>query len=147
MSAPKRLLIVHHTQSGNTGRLAAAARAEGVELAGVVTGPLDPTAVPDALAGADAVPLFYKTGLARLAGFPTRMAEALGCGVPVVVNGDSGEVAAIVAEHPGEFFAVVSEVFFEAPLVLQARFPAVYDQLVRFYGLDPAARAGSKAGA
>ena len=24
MSAPKRLLIVHHTQSGNTGRLAAA---------------------------------------------------------------------------------------------------------------------------
>ncbi len=29
------------------------------------------------------------------------------------------------AEHPGEFFAVVSEVFFEAPLVLQARFPAV----------------------
>ena len=51
------------------------------------------------------------------------------------------------AEHPGEFFAVVSEVFFEAPLVLQARFPAVYDQLVRFYGLDPAARAGSKAGA
>jgi len=51
------------------------------------------------------------------------------------------------AEHPGEFFAVVSEVFFEDPLVLHRRFPAVYDQLVRFYGLDPAARAGSKAGA
>lgn len=97
-AAQPGLEVALHTRE-DTGRLAAAARAEGVELAGVVTGPLDPTAVPDALAGADAVPLFYKTGLARLAGFPTRMAEALGCGVPVVVNGDSGEVAAIVAEH------------------------------------------------
>ncbi len=45
------------------------------------------------------------------------------------------------AEHPGEFFAVVSEAFFETPHVLKARFPAVYVQLSLFYGLDPAARA------
>lgn len=50
------------------------------------------------------------------------------------------------AEHPGEFFAVVSEVFFEDPLVLHRRFPAVYDQLVHFYGMDPAARAAAAAG-
>ncbi len=44
------------------------------------------------------------------------------------------------AEHPGEFFAVVSEVFFEAPHVLQQRFPQVYAQLALFYGVDPAQR-------
>ncbi|MCV2216267.1 zinc-dependent peptidase [Thauera sp. Sel9] len=44
------------------------------------------------------------------------------------------------AEHPGEFFAVVSEVFFEAPHVLQRRFPQVYAQLALFYGVDPAQR-------
>ena len=49
-------------------------------------------------------------------------------------------------EHPGEFFAVVSEVFFEDPLVLRGRFPAVYDQLVHFYGMDPAARAAPTSG-
>ena len=50
------------------------------------------------------------------------------------------------AEHPGEFFAVVSEVFFEDPLVLRGRFPALYDQLVHFYGMDPAARAAPTSG-
>jgi len=50
------------------------------------------------------------------------------------------------AEHPGEFFAVVSEVFFEDPLVLRGRFPAVYDQLMHFYGMDPAARAAPTSG-
>ncbi len=42
------------------------------------------------------------------------------------------------AEHPGEFFAVASEAFFETPGVLQAHYPAVYEQFVRYYGLDPA---------
>jgi hypothetical protein len=41
------------------------------------------------------------------------------------------------AETPGEFFAVVSEHFFEAPAELQAEMPAVYDQLTRFYRRDP----------
>ncbi len=43
------------------------------------------------------------------------------------------------AEHPGEFFAVASEAFFETPLALQARYPEVYRQLARYYRLDPAA--------
>ncbi|MDR1229627.1 MAG: zinc-dependent peptidase [Azoarcus sp.] len=42
------------------------------------------------------------------------------------------------ATHPGEFFAVASEAFFETPLSLRAAFPAVYAQLSAYYGLDTA---------
>lgn len=53
---------------------------------------------------------------------------------------DAGEETALdpyATEHPGEFFAVASEAFFETPGALQAAFPAVYAQLSLFYGLDP----------
>jgi hypothetical protein len=43
------------------------------------------------------------------------------------------------AEHPAEFFAVASEAFFETPAPLAHEYPAVYEQLSRFYRLDPAA--------
>jgi len=43
------------------------------------------------------------------------------------------------AEHPAEFFAVMSEAFFETPEVLRDEYPAVYERLSRFYGQDPAA--------
>ena len=58
-----------------------------------------------------------------------------------VDRGVDTEIDPYGAEHPAEFFAVVSEAFFEAPPVLKRRFPAVYEQLCLFYGLDPAARA------
>jgi hypothetical protein len=58
-----------------------------------------------------------------------------------VDRGQETEIDPYGAEHPGEFFAVVSEAFFETPHVLKARFPAVYAQLSLFYDLDPAARA------
>lgn len=38
------------------------------------------------------------------------------------------------AEAPEEFFAVTSEYFFEQPEVLRAAYPAVFEQLARFYG-------------
>ena len=44
------------------------------------------------------------------------------------------------AQAPEEFFAVLSEVFFEQPLPLRALWPDVYAQLARFYRQDPAAR-------
>jgi Mlc titration factor MtfA (ptsG expression regulator) len=44
------------------------------------------------------------------------------------------------AESPGEFFAVASETFFEAPEILQTAYPALYAQMSRFYRQDPAAR-------
>ncbi len=44
------------------------------------------------------------------------------------------------AENPGEFFAVMSEAFFETPDVLQAEYPALYENLAGFYRQDPARR-------
>jgi Mlc titration factor MtfA (ptsG expression regulator) len=44
------------------------------------------------------------------------------------------------AESPGEFFAVVSEAFFELPESVRGAYPEVYDQLVAFYRQDPHAR-------
>ncbi|SFL07105.1 hypothetical protein SAMN05216302_102946 [Nitrosomonas aestuarii] len=44
------------------------------------------------------------------------------------------------AESPAEFFAVLSEGFFESPLIIQQHFTAVYEQLVLFYRQDPAKR-------
>jgi len=42
------------------------------------------------------------------------------------------------AEHPAEFFAVISEAFFEDPGETRRRYPDVYDQLKLFYRQDPA---------
>jgi Mlc titration factor MtfA (ptsG expression regulator) len=47
------------------------------------------------------------------------------------------------AEHPAEFFAVMSEEFFTDPLTLRDEFPALYRQLALFYRQDPAARLGA----
>lgn len=44
------------------------------------------------------------------------------------------------AETPGEFFAVLSEVFFDSPQVLRGFYPQVYAQLKAFYRQDPAGR-------
>lgn len=41
------------------------------------------------------------------------------------------------AHAPGEFFAVVSEAFFETPRALRRTYPEVYAQLALFYRLDP----------
>jgi len=45
------------------------------------------------------------------------------------------------SETPGEFFAVLSEVFFAEPALLQDEYPAVYELFVRFYRQDPGAAA------
>jgi Mlc titration factor MtfA (ptsG expression regulator) len=44
------------------------------------------------------------------------------------------------AENPGEFFAVLSEAFFEIPDTVLAEYAGVYRQLAAFYRQDPAAR-------
>jgi MtfA peptidase len=56
---------------------------------------------------------------------------------------DDGEETALDpygAEHPAEFFAVMSEAFFETPGLLRDDYPAVYEQLRRFYRQDPLTR-------
>lgn len=47
---------------------------------------------------------------------------------------------AYAATSPGEFFAVMSEAFFDIPQQLRAHYPLVYAQLRAFYRQDPAAR-------
>ena len=42
------------------------------------------------------------------------------------------------AEHPAEFFAVISEAFFEDPRETRRRYPDVYAQLTLFYRQNPA---------
>jgi Mlc titration factor MtfA (ptsG expression regulator) len=44
------------------------------------------------------------------------------------------------AESPGEFFAVLSEAFFETPDVVRGEYAEVYAQLTQFYRQDPARR-------
>lgn len=44
------------------------------------------------------------------------------------------------AEDPAEFFAVLSELFFERPDTLNEVYPAVYTQLAAFYRQDPLSR-------
>ncbi len=51
------------------------------------------------------------------------------------------DIDAYGATNPAEFFAVVTEVFFEKPLQLKRRHPELYEQLALFYRQDPAARA------
>jgi MtfA peptidase len=41
------------------------------------------------------------------------------------------------AEHPSEFFAVISESFFKDPRETRRRYPDVYEQLRLFYRQDP----------
>jgi len=48
-------------------------------------------------------------------------------------------------ESPAEFFAVMSEVFFEHPQLLADLYPAVYEQLARFYRQDPRGRVAAAA--
>jgi hypothetical protein len=41
------------------------------------------------------------------------------------------------AENPAEFFAVITEAFFERPHALRRQHPELYDALARFYRQDP----------
>ena len=47
------------------------------------------------------------------------------------------------ATNPAEFFAVVTETFFEKPRQLRAKHPELYQQLQAFYRQDPAALEGA----
>jgi len=56
---------------------------------------------------------------------------------------DGGEETALdpyAAESPAEFFAVMSEAFFELPHLLEGEYPEVYAQLCAFYRQHPASR-------
>lgn len=71
----------------------------------------------------------------RWSAIMSREYEALG------LAADRGEQTLIDpygAEDPAEFFAVVTETFFELPVRMKAQHPALYQQLAAYYRLDPA---------
>jgi Mlc titration factor MtfA (ptsG expression regulator) len=51
--------------------------------------------------------------------------------------GETGVIDQYGATNPAEFFAVVTEAFFERPRALKQKHPALYAQLQRFYRQDP----------
>lgn len=57
-----------------------------------------------------------------------------------VAGGEDTAIDPYAAEHPAEFFAVLSEVFFAEPELLRSQYRDVYAQLVRFYRQDLALR-------
>jgi hypothetical protein len=61
---------------------------------------------------------------------------------------DAGEDTAIdpyASTAPGEFFAVLTEMFFELPALVHAEYPALYQQLQQFYRQHPLQRLGHPA--
>ena len=54
--------------------------------------------------------------------------------------GEETEVDPYAAEDPAEFFAVISEYFFELPQLVAGTYPDVYAQLRAFYRQDPLQR-------
>jgi Mlc titration factor MtfA (ptsG expression regulator) len=65
--------------------------------------------------------------------------EAYGGFCDAVERGKDTWLDPYAAEHPSEFFAVVSEAFFEDGAETKRRYPEVYEQLSLFYRQDPAA--------
>ncbi len=67
-------------------------------------------------------------------------AVAYGAFCRLVDAGRETGIDPYAAESPAEFFAVLSEYFFELPDLVKQGFPAVYQQLNAFYRQDPFAR-------
>jgi len=57
-----------------------------------------------------------------------------------VEKGEETAIDPYAAESPAEFFAVLSEVFFAEPTLLQGEYSAVYRLFTWFYRQDPASR-------
>jgi len=57
-----------------------------------------------------------------------------------VAAGEETAIDPYAAEDPAEFFAVISEAFFELPWIVEEVYPAVYQQLRAFYRQDPLQR-------
>jgi hypothetical protein len=59
-----------------------------------------------------------------------RLCDDVQRGAKTVMNGYG-------ATNPAEFFAVATETFFEKPQQLLKQHPALYEQLQRYYQVDP----------
>jgi len=66
-----------------------------------------------------------------------RLTESVAQGVPSLID-------AYGATNPAEFFAVVTELFFERPAELKRMHPRLYEEFRGFYRQDPAGTVGSE---
>ena len=55
-------------------------------------------------------------------------------------HGKPIDIDCYASTSPAEFFAVLSEVFFERPIVIQQHYAAIYEQLRLYYRQDPLVR-------
>lgn len=83
--------------------------------------PSPPEDVHQVLQGQTASVMFFTEGLSKLGSSPTRMAEILGCGLPVVANEGVGDVAHIITRFRVGVIASGSD---------QAAMATVWDELV-----------------
>lgn len=65
----------------------------------ITIGPRKTEEMPDTVRSHDLSVMFFTDGLSKLGSAPTRMAEVLGCGLPVVANEGVGDVARIVRQN------------------------------------------------
>ncbi len=61
-------------------------------------------------------------------------------------HGERTHIDPYAGSSPAEFFAVLSECFFEQPRLVASEYPALYELLCRYYRQQPLARAGRHAG-
>jgi Mlc titration factor MtfA (ptsG expression regulator) len=68
--------------------------------------------------------------------------KVLGAEFDTLVRRSLAQEASLISDYgatdPAEFFAVVTEIFFEQPQRLATEHPALYGELARFYRVDPA---------
>jgi MtfA peptidase len=57
-----------------------------------------------------------------------------------IASGEETMIDPYAGESPAEFFAVLSEAFFETPRILDAEYPRIYAQLANFYQQDTLSR-------
>ena len=62
-------------------------------------GPRPSEEMPAAVRGHDLSVMFFTDGLSKLGSAPTRLAEVLGCGLPVITSDGVGDVAGIVRQN------------------------------------------------
>ena len=67
----------------------------------------------------------------------TALSEAFAMHMAQLEAGVVTEIDAYAATNPAEFFAVISEAFFEVPRILQNVWPKVYGQLALYYRQRP----------
>lgn len=61
-----------------------------------------------------------------------------------LARGEIPPIDPYAAESPAEYFAVISEYFFELPHLIRSAYPDVYARLAEFYRQDPADRSGNQ---